>query len=176
MAAQPTADPDADAALLSQILKSIRRRRGLKVAQVAKAMGIATRTYANFEAGRQRLDIAKIHQFSQVVGADPYSILVAVEIKSARFALRCMDHQFMAMLTVLIQDFDARAQDSFLARIPTPVSSTRRRGSISMDCSRSRRIDASLERWMLDRSLHETPEPEDSDELDPDDEDPEPKP
>jgi DNA-binding phage protein len=44
MAARPTADPDLDAALLSQILKAIRRRRGLKVAQVAKAMGIATRT------------------------------------------------------------------------------------------------------------------------------------
>src|SRR4051794_36166889 len=116
MAAGPTPDSDVDAALLSQILKAIRRRRGLKVADVAKAMGMATRTYANFEAGRQRIDVSKIHLFSQVVGADPYAILVAVDIKSPRFALRCMDHQFMAMLTVLIQDFDARAQDSF-ARI-----------------------------------------------------------
>jgi transcriptional regulator with XRE-family HTH domain len=174
MAARPTAEPDLDAALLSQILKAIRRRRGLKVAQVAKAMGIATRTYANFEAGRQRISIAKIHLFSQVVGADPYAILVAVDIKSPSFALRCMDHQFMAMLTVLIQDFDARTNDSF-ARIDPRMLYDAARQFFDGLLVQTQEIDASLERWMLDRSLHESPDPEDPDELDPDDEDGEPK-
>jgi transcriptional regulator with XRE-family HTH domain len=174
MATRPTADPDLDAALLSQILKAIRRRRGLKVAQVAKAMGIATRTYANFEAGRQRISIAKIHRFSQVVGADPYAILVAVDIKSPSFALRCMDHQFMAMLMVLIQDFDARTNDSF-ARIDPRMLYDAARQFFDGLLAQTQEIDASLERWMLDRSLHEPPEPEDPDDVDPDDEAPKPK-
>jgi|SRR5579859_5376004 len=174
MAARPTADPDLDAALLSQILKAIRRRRGLKVAQVAKAMGIATRTYANFEAGRQRIDVAKIHLFSQVVGADPYAILIAVDIKSPSFALRCMEHGFMSMLIVLIQDFDARANDSF-ARIDPRVLYAAARQFFDGLLDQTQEIDASLERWMLDPSLHEPPEPEDPDELGPDDDDAAPK-
>ena len=76
MAARQTADPDLDAALLSQILKAIRRRRGLKVAQVAKAMRIATRTYANFEAGRQRISIAGASQRTLMVDA-PNTVTVA---------------------------------------------------------------------------------------------------
>jgi hypothetical protein len=44
MAARPTVDPEADQSLLPQILKTIRQRRGMGVAEVAKAMGIATRT------------------------------------------------------------------------------------------------------------------------------------
>ena len=169
MAARPT-NLDPDAALLSQILKAIRRRRGFKVAQVAQAMGIATRTYANFEAGRQRIDVAKIHQFAQVVGADPYAILVAVDIKSPSFALRCMEHQFMAMLMVLIQDFDARAEDSF-ARIDPRILYAAAHQFFDGLLAQSQEIDASLERWMLDRSLHEPPEPEDPDELDSDQDD-----
>jgi transcriptional regulator with XRE-family HTH domain len=174
MPARRTAEPDPDAAILSQILKAIRRRRGFKVAQVAKAMGIATRTYANFEAGRQRISIAKIHQFSQVVGTDPYAILVAVDIKSPSFALRCMEHGFMSMLIVLIQDFDARAQDSF-AQIDPRILYAATRQFFDGLIAQTQEIDASLERWMLDRSLHETPEPEEPDEFDPDSEDPEPE-
>jgi transcriptional regulator with XRE-family HTH domain len=166
MAARPTADPDLDATLLSQILKAIRRRRGLKVAQVAKAMGIATRTYANFEAGRQRISISRIHLFAQIVGADPYAILIAVDIKSPSFALRCMEHGFMSMLIVLIQDFDARAQDSFAQIDPRVLYATSRQFFDGL-LEQTQEIDASLERWMLDRSLHEPAEPEDPDELDP---------
>jgi transcriptional regulator with XRE-family HTH domain len=162
MAARPT-HLDPDAALLSRMLKGIRRRRGLKVAQVAQAMGIATRTYANGEAGRQRIDVARIHQFAQLVGADPYAILVAVDIRSPSFALRCMEHQFMAMLMVLIQDFDARAPDSFARMDPRLLYAAAHQFFDGL-LAQSQEIDASLERWMLDRSLHESAKPEDPDE------------
>jgi transcriptional regulator with XRE-family HTH domain len=160
MAARPTIDAEADLTLLPQILKAIRKRRGMGVAEVAKAMGIATRTYANFEAGRGQLDVTKIHQFSRIVGADPYAILIALDIKSPSFALRCMDHQFMAMLVVLIQEFDARAQDSF-TRIDPRILYALSRQFFDGLLEQSQEIDASLERWMLDPSLHAPPGPED---------------
>lgn len=167
MAARPTIDPETDQTLLPQILKTIRRRRGLGVAQVAKAMGIAPRTYSNFEAGRGQLSVAKIHQFAEIVGADPYAILIALDIKSPTFALRCMDHQFMAMLVFQIQDFDARAKDAFTRIDPRILFALTRQFFDSL-IAQSEEVDASLERWMLDRSLHEAPAPEE-----PLDEDPE---
>src|ERR1700761_3925840 len=103
MAARPTVEPDTEPNLLPQILKAIRRRRDLSVAYVAKAMGMAPRTYSNFEAGRRPHTVAEIHQWAEIVGADPYAILVALDIKSPSFAIRCMDHQFMAMLVLQIQ-------------------------------------------------------------------------
>jgi hypothetical protein len=128
-------------------------------------MGIATRTYANFEAGRGRLSVAKIHKFSQIVRADPYAILVALDIKSPSFALRCMDHQFMSMLIVLIQEFDGRARDSF-TRIDPRILYAHARQFFDGLIAQSEEIDASLERWMLDPSLHAPPGPEDP-EVDP---------
>ena len=162
MAARPTVDSDAEPTLLPQILKAIRRRRDLSVAYVAKAMGMAPRTYSNFEAGRGQLSVAKIHQFAEIVGADPYAILIALDIKSPSFALRCMDHQFMAMLVLQIQDFDARVQDSFTRIDPRILFSLTRQFFDGL-VEQSEEVDASLERWMLDRSLHEPPAPEDPD-------------
>ena len=162
MAARPTVDSDAEPNLLPQILKAIRRRRDLSVASVAKAMGMAPRTYSNFEAGRGQLSVAKIHQFAEIVGADPYAILIALDIKSPSFALRCMDHQFMAMLVLQIQDFDSRVQDSFTRIDPRILFSLTRQFFDGL-VEQSEEVDASLERWMLDRSLHETPAPEDPD-------------
>jgi transcriptional regulator with XRE-family HTH domain len=161
MAARPTIEQEPDQSLLPQILKAIRRRRDLSVAEVANAMGIATRTYSNFEAGRGKLSVSKIHQFAEIVGADPYAILIALDIKSPSFALRCMDHQFMAMLVVQIQEFDSRVRDSFTQIDPRILFNLTRQFFDEL-ARQSEEIDASLERWMLDRSLHETPPPEDA--------------
>lgn len=76
----------------------------------------------------------------------------------------------MAMLMVLIQDFDARAEDSF-ARIDPRILYAAAHQFFDGLLAQSQEIDASLERWMLDRSLHEPPEPEDPDELDSDQDD-----
>jgi transcriptional regulator with XRE-family HTH domain len=172
MAARPTVEPELDLTLLPQILKAIRRRRDMGVAEVAKAMGIAPRTYSNFEAGRGQLSVPKIHQFAEIVGADPYAILIALDIKSPSFALRCMDHQFMAMLVLQIQDFDSRVQDSFTRIDPRILFALTRQFFDSL-VEQSEEVDASLERWMLDRSLHETPAPEDPADQEPDGDDPE---
>jgi transcriptional regulator with XRE-family HTH domain len=162
MAALPTSDSDIDLGLLPLILKAIRRRREMGVADVAKAMGMATRTYADFEAGRTQLNVARIHQFAKVVGADPYAILVALEIRSPAFALRCMDQQLMSFLMSAIQDFDARAPDSIARLDPRKLIAVFREMFDGL-IEESRELDSQLEKWMLDRSLHETPRPDEPD-------------
>jgi hypothetical protein len=86
---------------------------------------------------------------------------------------RPTDEELMSMLVVLIQDFDARAQDSF-ARIDPRVLYAATRQFFDGLLAQSQEIDASRERWMLDRSLHETPQDEDPDDVDPHDQ-PEPE-
>lgn len=162
MAARPTVDPEVDQTLLRQILKTIRKRRDLGVAEVAKAMGIAPRTYSNFEAGRGQLSVTKIHQFAEIAGVDPYAILVALDIKAPSFALRCMEHQYMSMMMVQLQEFNARAPDAF-TRVDPRILYSLTREYFDRLVAQTHEVEASLERWMLDRSLHETPPPEDPD-------------
>ncbi len=159
-AAAPTADNDLE--LLPAILKAIRRRRGMGVSEVAKAMGIGIRTYADFEAGRSHLNVSRIHHFARVVGADPYAILVALEIKSPNFALRCADNQLMTIFVMALQEFDARSQDN-IARLDPRTLIAACQQFVDGLIEKSIELDAHLERWMLDRSLHETPAREELD-------------
>jgi transcriptional regulator with XRE-family HTH domain len=156
----PANPPENDQ--LPVILKAIRRRRGVGVAEVAKAMGIGIRTYADFEAGRSHLNVARIHHFARVVGADPYAILVALEIKSPTFALRCVDNQLMAIILLGIKDFDARAKDNVALLDPRTLIAACQKFFDGL-IAQSGELDAYLERWMLDRSLHELPPREDPD-------------
>jgi len=164
MAASPALlpPPDNDVDTLPLILKAIRRRRGMGVAEVARAMGIGLRTYADFEAGRSHHNIARIHHFARVVGADPYAILVAIEIKSPTFALRCIDNQLMTIIILAIQEFDGRAKDNVALLDPRTLMAACRKFFEGL-IAQSGELDAYLEGWMLDRSLHETPSRESAD-------------
>jgi len=119
----PPHDDAARGACLSQALKAIRRRRGLRAADVAARLGMPLRSYEHFEAGRGRLNVDRIHRFAEVVDADPYAILAAVEIGSPRFAVRCADDKLMAILMMAIQDFDASAGDDIAGLDPRTLIS-----------------------------------------------------
>jgi hypothetical protein len=97
---------------LAQALKAVRRRRGLRPADVARLMGMPLRSYEHFEAGRGRLNRERVHQFASVLDADPYAILTAVEIGSPEFAVRCADNKLATIVTMALQDFDLAAGDA----------------------------------------------------------------
>lgn len=92
-------------------LKALRRMRGVSVPDMAKAMGIARRTYENFENGKSRLNVARVHHFAALLNADPYAILDAFEIRSPEFALRCANNKMMMIHMMALEAFDAQAQD-----------------------------------------------------------------
>lgn len=108
--------PPSERDTLAAALRAIRRRRGLRGAEVARAMGLALRTYQNFESGRGGLDWDRIRAFADATGSDPHAILAAVMIGSPDFAVRSMDNKLASILVAAVRRFDARLGDG-LCRI-----------------------------------------------------------
>ena len=102
-----TSKPLRDGDVLSAALKAIRRLRGMTVAEAAKAMNMAVRTYERFEAGATRLNIDHIHRFAIATNSDPYAILLAVALGSPEMARRCADNKLATILTIALQKYDA---------------------------------------------------------------------
>jgi transcriptional regulator with XRE-family HTH domain len=146
MAAPPTEDFPSGRTALPQILKAIRRRRGLRSSDVARDMHMPLRSYEHFESGRAKLNVAKIHEFAEVVDADPFAILTAMEIGSPAFALRCIDNKLMTILTMALQDFDATAGDD-IARMDPMRLLTRFNQLFDELTSHARAADDYVARW-----------------------------
>lgn len=90
---------------LSAALKAVRRRRGRTAAEVAEVMGMPLRSYEHFEAGQGRFDFDKVRRFAEVLEADPFAILTAVQIAAPAFAARCADNKMMLALLIRLEEF-----------------------------------------------------------------------
>ena len=148
--------------LLSQILKSIRRRRGLRSSEVARAMGMALRSYQHFESARGREDVPTVHAFADAVDADGHAILLALDMKSPEFALDCLDNKFASVMVLSVRRF-RKASGRELARLdPRSVIGAFERafGELTRKLAED---DAYVEAWMTDPALGGEPH-------DPDDE------
>jgi transcriptional regulator with XRE-family HTH domain len=152
MAARPTVDSEAEPNLLPQILKAIRRRRGLSAKATALAMNMALRSYVHFESGRGRLNFAHVQRFAAATNADPLAILVAMEIRSPDFALRCLENKGMTILVQALKRFDARPENDF-SRLDARALVLASKQFFDGLASKIHDIDAYLEQWMSDRSL-----------------------
>jgi transcriptional regulator with XRE-family HTH domain len=144
-------------AILSLILKAIRRRRGLRSAEVARLMGMALRSYQRFESGAMGLDLDKIHRFADVVDTDGWAIVFAVEMGSVEFALYCADNKACSALLVAMRRFNAKSGRD-IARLD-PRSLFLVFSKTFNDISeRAREYDAYLEQWMFDETLNGDPD------------------
>jgi transcriptional regulator with XRE-family HTH domain len=152
MDASPLQDLAARNATLPLILKAIRQRRGLRSAEVARAMGMRLRTYQHFESGRAGLDLARIRLFADAVNADEAAILIAIDIGSVDFALNCLDNKVATALLVSLQRFDRRAGRHVARLDPRSVISVFDRAFEDL-AAKAMEYDAVLESWMLDGSL-----------------------
>jgi transcriptional regulator with XRE-family HTH domain len=106
--------PDAPTdrrASFSKALKALRRRRGLPATDVAEALGMSLRSYEYFESGHGRLNILRVHEVARILKADPFALLIAVDIGSPEFAVRSMDNKLAMILLMAVADFDAVAAD-----------------------------------------------------------------
>jgi transcriptional regulator with XRE-family HTH domain len=97
---------------LSQALKELRRRRRLRQPEVAARMGMRPRTFEHFEAGKGPLYIDRIHDFGRALGVDPHAILMALEIGSPEFAVRCSENKLVTIIVMALQDFDEATGDA----------------------------------------------------------------
>ena len=112
MVVRPERSGLAKADMLSDILRSVRKLRQKRVPEVAAAMGLRLRTYEHFEAGRGRLNVDRIHAFAELVGADPYALVTALEIGSPPFAVRTANNKLMTMFLIALQGFDEQVGDA----------------------------------------------------------------
>lgn len=133
--------------LLSIILKTIRKERRLTAAEVAKAMGLALKTYENFEAGRGRLDLEKIRLFAEATRSDALAIVHGVMFEAPEGAIRAMDNKISTILWIALREFGDEVGDA-LAALPGTAVFEAFRGAFSTLADLLKRRDKSAERWL----------------------------
>jgi len=101
----PADAPPDDGELLSRIIRGLRNRRGLTVAEVAARMGMRPRTYQFFEAGDGNLNLTRIQVFSEAVDVDPWAILASLAFGSPDFAFACAENKTMTAAVLAARDF-----------------------------------------------------------------------
>lgn len=101
----------SEEAVLSAALRMIRRRRGLRAADVARAMNMPLRTYQHFEAGQSPFDLGRIRKFAEVTDSDPHGIVAAVMLRIPDLAVRTMDNKLVSVVMTSTRRFDERVGD-----------------------------------------------------------------
>ena len=155
-------------ALLSEIVRAIRRIRGLTSREVAKAMGLKYRTYQHWESGKKALDHDRVHAFADAVDADGHAILLSLDLGSVDFAIFTLINKAGTGIMVSLQRFNARIGKN-LARLDPHSLVTVLDAAFDELELRSRSFDAVFEEWMLDPAITEDPD----DLVDPDEDLPE---
>jgi hypothetical protein len=79
---------------------------------MASALGMQPRSYEYFESGRGKLNVLRAHAAARILDADPLALLIAVDIGSPDFAVRCIDNKLATALLVVVAEFDADAGDA----------------------------------------------------------------
>jgi transcriptional regulator with XRE-family HTH domain len=93
---------------LGAALRPIRRSRGLSTAEMAALMEMDRRNYANFEAGKGRLNVARILRFAEVTDSDPWAILAGVLMGSPQLARWAADNKLVTVLLILLAEFESQ--------------------------------------------------------------------
>lgn len=99
------------AALFAEILRALRRRRGLTASEVARRMRMAKRTYELFESGTGKLSLRRLQQFADATDTDAYAILASLAFGDPGFALRCADNKLMTAVVESVRDLNSDVGD-----------------------------------------------------------------
>ncbi|WP_421937328.1 XRE family transcriptional regulator [Phenylobacterium sp.] len=121
-------------------------------------MDMSLRAFENFENGKGRLNVERIHQFATLLGADPHAILAAFEIRSPEFALRCANNKLMSILLLALEDFDAKAQDTIVGLDPLALMKAFR-AFFDQLVEQAREQDGVVAQWRRDRAAREAETP-----------------
>lgn len=78
------------ARLLSRTLKEIKKERRMTSIEIALKMGVAVRTYQDFEKGKGDFDLGKIRRFAKATRSDAIGIVLAVMYGNPRIAIITM--------------------------------------------------------------------------------------
>jgi len=104
--------PEAWSRHLASALREIRRSRGLSSAELAALMQMDRRNYANFEAGKGRLNVARILKFAEVTDSDPWAILAGALMGAPRLARGAADNKMVTLFVILLAEFEGQFGDA----------------------------------------------------------------
>jgi transcriptional regulator with XRE-family HTH domain len=112
--AMKSAEEKAAASRLSEAMRAIRRQRGLRASEVARAMGMPLRSYEHFEAGNGRISYERLVQFAKVTESDAAALLAAIPLRSERFPIRCADNKLMMILFIAVAELEEELGDDIM--------------------------------------------------------------
>jgi len=135
---------------LAASLRLIRTQRRMKTIEVARAMGMALRSYEHFEAGGGKVNLERIHRFAEVTKSDPYAIIAALALGSPAFALRCADNKLMTILMVALHELDEDAGDAIADLDALPIINAFTKTMKDLAAQSVRRDDAANV-WLQER-------------------------
>lgn len=90
-------------AVLAVALEEIRRRRGLRRRDVARAMGMSLRTYENFESGRGPMTYERLAGFATATNCDLAALLLCQHL-GAQIAIRSADNKAVSIALGTLED------------------------------------------------------------------------
>lgn len=91
--------------LLSAAMKAVRRKKGLRSADVAMRMDIPQRTYEYIEAGKGGLTYDRLISFGKATDSDPYGLLAALATSIPELAAWVADNKLALVITSVLREF-----------------------------------------------------------------------
>lgn len=101
--------------VLTAALRSIRKKRRLRTADIADRMNMPPRSYEHFESGAGRVNLEHLHRFAKATDSDAHALIACLALGSPEFALRCADNKLMTILMVALQELDRDYGDTIAA-------------------------------------------------------------
>ncbi|PIB96929.1 helix-turn-helix transcriptional regulator [Caulobacter sp. X] len=149
---------------LAHIVKTLRKERRMTVAEVAEKMGVAPRTYQDFEAGKGELDLYKIRLFASAARNDAIGNILAVTFDDPELAVQTMDNKLLSTFWIAFKEFRDRVGARLTLVPPALFLAAFRRAFEEVEAYLAKRTE-STEEW-LERAIAEAyrpspPAPED---------------
>lgn len=154
------------ARLLARIVRTLRKERRMTVAEVARLMGVAPRTYQDFEAGKGELDLNKIRLFATAGRNDAIANLLAVMFNDPELPVLTMDNKLPSTFWVAFKEFRDRVGARIALVPPALLLSAFRRAFEEIETYLAKRTE-STEEW-LERAIAEAYSASDGTDPDPD--------
>lgn len=135
---------------LSQAMRAIRRKRGLRAIDVARQMAMPLRSYEHFEAGRGRVSFERIEAFAAATDSDPIALLFSMMFRSAEFAVNCMDSKLALVGVLALERFNHDLESDLTLLSPSNIVGAYERLFKDLDGQLKER-NLYAERWMAER-------------------------
>jgi transcriptional regulator with XRE-family HTH domain len=159
MIGSPSTPLARQARLLAKIVRGLRKERRMTVVEVAQLMGVAPRTYQDFEAGKGELDLHKLRLFAKAARNDAVANVLALMFEDAELPVQTMDNKLLSTLWIAFKEFRQRVGARLALVPPALLLSAFRRAFDEIEGYLAKRTE-STEEW-LERAIAEAYRPSD---------------